>query len=314
MRVVVAAIDAARKASANGDKQKELTERLERLTEATSAEAVAQQDARQLLYEAALEPFRDAFQRLKRVDLAELTAIGTRLLDDGWAGGPVPRMRPDGNMALGSVGALAGGALVGAGAGTAAYLAVGAFATASTGAAISGLSGAAATSATLAWLGGGSIAAGGGGVAAGVTALTWIVAAPVALAMLGFAEWWGRGRRAEQERAALRLAEAEAALAAAEESAAEFLPHSVVVRARLWALRRALEERLPRFEALVAENGGYETYSVRQREQVAVLAGLATTAVAFMATPLADADGRPAEASREAVRTVEERLAALATG
>lgn len=217
-------------------------------------------------------------------------------------------------MALGAVGALAGGALVGAGAGTAAYLAVGAFATASTGAAISGLSGAAATSATLAWLGGGSLAAGGGGVAAGVTALTWIVAAPVALALFGFAEWWGRGRRAEQEQVAERYAEAEAALAEAEETAAEFLPHSVVVRAKLWALRRALEERLPEFEELVAANDAYETYSARQREQVAVLAGLATTAVAFMATPLADAEGRPSGASREAVLTVGERLAALAAG
>lgn len=42
---------------------------------------------------------------------------------------------------------------------------------ASTGAAISGLSGAAARSATLAWLGGGSLAAGGGGMALGTTVL-----------------------------------------------------------------------------------------------------------------------------------------------
>lgn len=45
------------------------------------------------------------------------------------------------------------------------------FATASTGAAISGLSGAAATNATLAWLGGGSLAAGGGGMALGTAVL-----------------------------------------------------------------------------------------------------------------------------------------------
>ena len=41
------------------------------------------------------------------------------------------------------------------------------FGTASTGASISGLSGVAATNASLAWLGGGSVAAGGGGMAAG---------------------------------------------------------------------------------------------------------------------------------------------------
>lgn len=48
---------------------------------------------------------------------------------------------------------------------------IGAVATASTGTAISSLSGAAATNATLAWLGGGSIASGGGGVALGSAVL-----------------------------------------------------------------------------------------------------------------------------------------------
>ncbi len=52
--------------------------------------------------------------------------------------------------------------------------AVSALATASTGTAISSLSGVAATNATLAWLGGGSLAAGGGGMAAGAATLTAI--------------------------------------------------------------------------------------------------------------------------------------------
>ena len=52
--------------------------------------------------------------------------------------------------------------------------AVSALATASTGTAISGLSGAAATNATLAWLGGGSLVSGGGGMAAGATVLSGI--------------------------------------------------------------------------------------------------------------------------------------------
>ncbi len=56
---------------------------------------------------------------------------------------------------------------------------------ASTGTAISGLSGAAAHSATLAWLGGGSLATGGGGMALGGMILTGLTAGP-ALAILGF--------------------------------------------------------------------------------------------------------------------------------
>ncbi|MTB87052.1 hypothetical protein H9L21_08205 [Aeromicrobium senzhongii] len=58
---------------------------------------------------------------------------------------------------------------------------VSSFATASTGTAISGLSGAAATNATLAWLGGGPIAAGGGGMAAGALVLNLVMVAPAVL-------------------------------------------------------------------------------------------------------------------------------------
>lgn len=79
---------------------------------------------------------------------------------------------------------------LGAGISGGAALAYGAYsgtmmlATASTGTAIGTLSGAAATNATLAWLGGGSLAAGGGGVAMGTAVLGGIVAGP-ALAIFG---------------------------------------------------------------------------------------------------------------------------------
>ena len=53
---------------------------------------------------------------------------------------------------------------------------------ASTGTAIASLSGAAATNATLAWLGGGSLATGGGGIAAGSAVLGGIVAIPALIA------------------------------------------------------------------------------------------------------------------------------------
>lgn len=87
----------------------------------------------------------------------------------------------------------AGGTLQGtvsaAGAGTGASAAttglVASLATASTGTAISGLSGAAAQSAILAWLGGGSLAAGGWGMAAGTVVLGGITVAP-AIAIGGF--------------------------------------------------------------------------------------------------------------------------------
>ena len=62
--------------------------------------------------------------------------------------------------------------------------------TAGTGTAISSLSGAAATNATLAWLGGGTLASGGGGMAAGAFVLGGVVTVAVvgvsAVTMYGF--------------------------------------------------------------------------------------------------------------------------------
>lgn len=81
----------------------------------------------------------------------------------------------------------AGASALGAGAlaGVASYGGAMMFASASTGTAIASLSGAAATNATLAWFGGGSLAAGGLGMAGGTVVLGGIVAAPI-LAVSGF--------------------------------------------------------------------------------------------------------------------------------
>ena len=68
------------------------------------------------------------------------------------------------------------------------------FGVASTGAAITGLSGAAAESATLAFLGGGSLASGGGGMALGATALNVVTVGP-ALLVGGFVIK-GQGKKA----------------------------------------------------------------------------------------------------------------------
>lgn len=80
------------------------------------------------------------------------------------------------------------GAIALSGVPTAITTGVSALASASTGTAISSLSGAAATKATLAWLGGGSLAAGGGGVAAGtalLSTITWTATGGLALVAAG---------------------------------------------------------------------------------------------------------------------------------
>lgn len=79
---------------------------------------------------------------------------------------------------------VAGGGVAGAVTAFGAYSMATTLATASTGTAIAGLSGAAATNATLAFFGGGSLAAGGLGMAGGAAVLGGLVAGP-ALAVLG---------------------------------------------------------------------------------------------------------------------------------
>lgn len=84
------------------------------------------------------------------------------------------------------------GAAYAAGQGTVAL--VGLFGTASTGTAIGGLSGAAAWNATLAWLGGGSLAAGGGGMAMGTLVLGGVALGPAL--MIGGFVLGGEGEKA----------------------------------------------------------------------------------------------------------------------
>jgi hypothetical protein len=71
---------------------------------------------------------------------------------------------------------------------------IGLFGTASTGTAISGLTGAAAWNATLAWLGGGSLAVGGGGMALGTVVLGGITVGPAL--MIGGFVLGGEGEKA----------------------------------------------------------------------------------------------------------------------
>ena len=85
--------------------------------------------------------------------------------------------------AISAGGGVATGAAVASVAPTAAMWIATTFGTASTGTAISSLSGAAATNAALAWLGGGALAAGGGGMSAGTAFLA--LAGPVGWGIAG---------------------------------------------------------------------------------------------------------------------------------
>lgn len=128
-----------------------------------------------------LKDFVENFSKIKNVKLSESNIIDETNYLDIASDGNIKSMRV---IVLGAVDVLGSGiAGVGAGAllGWGTYGGVMALGSASTGAAIAGLSGIAATNATLAWLGGGAIAAGGGGIALGTMILGGIVAGPALL-------------------------------------------------------------------------------------------------------------------------------------
>lgn len=113
----------------------------------------------------------------------KLVAESEKLLVDGLesAPGQVDLGQGLGQDAISWMRGVVGSAVTGVGINAGITSAVTTFAAASTGTAISTLSGAAATNATLAFLGGGSLAAGGGGMAVGAAALNFVTIGPALL-------------------------------------------------------------------------------------------------------------------------------------
>lgn len=132
----------------------------------------------------AVMPFVRSFKKIHHIDLRNSEGLD-ELSKFNISKEELAEMEKMGSLAetmvSGTVGGVAAGALTALGA----YGAATTLGVASTGAAIAGLSGVAATNATLAFLGGGSLAAGGLGMAGGMAVLGGLVAGP-ALAVMGF--------------------------------------------------------------------------------------------------------------------------------
>lgn len=187
---------------------------------------------------------------------------------------------------------------IGAGIGSGAALAFGAYngtmllATASTGTVISSLSGVAATNATLAWLGGGSIAAGGGGMALGSMVLGGIVAGP-ALAIFGHIV----GNKGEE---ALNNAHSnmEQAMTIRDEAAlmVDKLKAIATVGTIASEVFSTISERLSEAvddlkTVIDIEGENYQKFSSQSREAVIRSAKFAQLIKAMIDTPILDQDG-----------------------
>ena len=157
-------------------------------------------------------------------------------------------------------------------------------ATAGTGAAISGLSGAAAESATLAWLGGGAIAAGGGGVAMGAMVLTGVAIAP-ALLIGGFT----LGAQGEKAMTKAREIEANVNVAIAEMESKKKLLRAVQRRVR--ELQGILNSLNSRAMLSLEELAGLDFDPAQHVEQFQRTALLMAAIGEVLATPIVNADG-----------------------
>ena len=161
--------------------------------------------------------------------------------------------------------ALGSGALVG----MASYGGATMFATASTGTAISSLGGVAATNATMAWFGGGSLAAGGLGMAGGAVVLGGIVAAPV-LAVGGIV----LAAHAKKELAAARAQRAKASKAAGEMQGATSIVKGIrrVAKQFQEVITNLNERTTPILDdlATVIKNSGtdYARYAEKEKHKV----------------------------------------------
>ncbi|MGY2082350.1 hypothetical protein [Blastococcus sp. SYSU DS0539] len=137
-------------------------------------------------------------------------------------------------------------ALTGAGASAGIPGAVTALGAASTGTAISSLSGAAAQNATMAWLGGGSLAAGGGGVAVGTAALGVVTIGPTML--IG-----GLTLNSQGEKAMTKAKEHEAKVTVAVEDQAAFRSSLDALDARTAEVSEVLAGLVHRAQAALSD-------------------------------------------------------------
>jgi len=254
--------------------------------------------------------FIETFEQLKNVELSQSPELD-KLTADDFSNNTLSGLRQN-YQALKDA-----GLGLGAGLGGGAALAFGAYngtmllATASTGTAISSLGGVAATNATLAWLGGGSLAAGGYGMAGGMMVLGAIVAGP-ALAIFGHilgnkGEAALNNARSNMEQARTICAEADlmvGKLKAIEEVTAlantTFSKVSSQLRRSVAELKKVLER----------DGVDFRIYSHESKSVVFSSAKFAQLLKAMIDTPILDQDGNLVLSTEKRVQDV----AAVANG
>lgn len=258
-----------------------------------------------------VKEFLDTFQKIKNVDFREtegLNELKKFHLDEATFSEMKSMVNYAGSLAGGSIAGTAGGALAAFGA----YGAAQALAVASTGTAISTLSGVAASNATLAFFGGGSLAAGGLGVAGGTAVLGGLVAGP-ALMIMGMVA----GNAAKKNLDVAYTNRAEAIQIATELNSAGL--QCEAIRRRTYMIYNLLARLDTYFLPLIykmedifnEEGDNYQFYRQESKNIISSCASFAVSVKSVLDTPLLTDDGLLTGNSEKTVKNVESFLSNL---
>ena len=255
-----------------------------------------------------IKTFINEFEKLNHVELTEssgLNELQKMVLDKK----SFTELKDLQSMASSLAGGLASGAMAGALTAFGAYGAAGALATASTGTAIASLSGAAATNATLAFFGGGSLAAGGLGMAGGTAVLGGLVAGP-ALAVLGFVV----GAKASKNLDAANANYAKAKEFEEEMKTAAALCYGIRRRSAMFnrfliRLQTVFDPLVYDMTQIINEKGtDFREFSDDEKKCVASAMSLAGAIKAVLDTPILDDEGNLTEESGEIINITQKKV------
>ena len=285
-------MDEAKKLGEKGDRLiASAKSRCEREQQATSAAIDKLGSTKVHILSNNMSVFLDSFRKLKNVEFKNSVGLD-ELRDFTPQSDQLRKLEQVSITALdlskGYGGGLAGGGITALGA----YGAVGLLGTASTGTAIGTLGGAAATNATLAWLGGGSLATGGLGIAGGTAVLGGIVAAPALLVGAFFLNC-----KAEEAMNKAKTYYAKAEVEAEKFNSARSLYLAIDERAEdiidvLVRLDELFGDEIVKMQEVISLKGtNVREFTRPERAYIADAAGTALTMCTVIDTPLCREDG-----------------------